>query len=110
MMEITLNAAEEQGQTECPICQNFLSDYADDRIVTTTCMGENDSPNDHYKHFYHQKCIVGWFHTGPIGANKTCPTCRSELKLTFAKDAAKINEKLNKIGWGFEYEYIERED
>ena len=110
MMEISLKAAEEQGQKECPICQNLLEDYEkDDRIVTTTCMGENDPDNRHYNHFYHQKCLVNWFHTGPRGANETCPICRSELKITLAKEAAKINEKLNKLGWGFGVENVVRE-
>jgi len=111
MMESTLKAAEEQGQTECPICQILLEVYEKgDRIVTTTCMGENDPDNRHYNHFYHQKCLVKWIKTGPSRASIKCPICRSELKITWAKEAAKINEKLNKIGWGFVVENVVRED
>uniref|UniRef100_A0A914M7H8 RING-type domain-containing protein n=1 Tax=Meloidogyne incognita TaxID=6306 RepID=A0A914M7H8_MELIC len=106
-MALTFNEAKATNKTTCPIC---LKDFEEgERIEMTDCIDEKDT-NKHYNHFYHRSCMVDWIKNGPYGAHKTCPTCRSELKVTHPAEAEKINENLKKLGWGFEDEIIVREN
>ena len=102
MMQITINAANENGQPECPICKRVYNlkhmFQTDDFIETSIC------ENERLYYFFHRNCM--FLQMGTSGSHQTCPTCGSEIKITFHPDADKINKNLRKIDMGFDLEPI----
>uniref|UniRef100_A0A914MJ79 RING-type domain-containing protein n=1 Tax=Meloidogyne incognita TaxID=6306 RepID=A0A914MJ79_MELIC len=83
----------------CSICHEAYED--DDFIEMTKC-----------GHFYHQDCIGTWFKKGNgVNYNK-CPSCRQKLEIIMHPEVAKLNEKLSKVGLGFDSKdvYVSRDD
>nr|CAD2170263.1 unnamed protein product [Meloidogyne enterolobii] len=99
--DITLNEALNSGQEICPICQ--LSYEEGDKLEMTKCADETD-PNKYYNHFYHHRCINNWINRGQGENRDKCPTCLRKLEIMMHPKAVEINEKLNKIGMGFDLE------
>jgi len=102
MMQITINAANENGQPKCPICNEVYNlehmFQNEDFIETSNCK------NERLYHFFHRNCM--FLQMGTSGSHQTCPTCGSEIKITFHPDADKINKNLRKIDMGFDLEPI----
>uniref|UniRef100_A0A1I8BVT8 RING-type domain-containing protein n=1 Tax=Meloidogyne hapla TaxID=6305 RepID=A0A1I8BVT8_MELHA len=91
MFKIEFAAAKEKAQLVCPIC---LGEFAQDEHISMNKCG----------HFFHYKCLKGWYEKGKSKNHKNCPLCQAKIEIVEHPDVIALNEKLGKADLGFNLE------